>query len=549
MNAIIIARVSTEDQKSGPAQLERLRRYCGQKGFQVIREFDYDESAYKQRRSEFDAILRQIEASKSVIAVCFDKVDRLSRNTFDVRVAKLYERAVANEIELHFASDGQVINGSISAVEKFQFGMSLGLAKYYSDAISDNVRRRFEHKRAQGEIVGPAPFGYQSLHIDRERRLRSDVVIDPARAPYVAEMFERYAIGDTSIAKLTQDMNARGVTTVRGGKLWPSFVQGVLRNPFYCGVAISKKYKLRYRHRYSTLVSRDLWDRVQARMDGRNLNPTHSIRTREFLFRTILKPCPRCGCSITAQKKREKHVYYSCSNSKGTCKRLYVNEQVLLEAVQKVLAKIKFENAEIERIESFLADRFRDNARYHRERLCKAQAEMRALQAAGHRLLDLLLNQTIDENVFDEKHADIEAKKTKLQAEIATLSDADRGYVDYAKIVLLILRDAASHFECSNIAEKRAIIRIIFENMSLDGKTLNYSLRSPFDVLFGTERSSLLRRLDELRTSDWADLVGQFEREGDALGPSSTLGGIIRHRLGQLRVHAPGATLLPPARQ
>jgi hypothetical protein len=35
----------------------------------------------------------------------------------------------------------------ISPAEQFQKSMSLTLEKYYSDAISDNVRRAFEHKR------------------------------------------------------------------------------------------------------------------------------------------------------------------------------------------------------------------------------------------------------------------------------------------------------------------------------------------------------------------------------------------------------------------
>ena len=53
----------------------------------------------------------------------------------------LYEKALSDEVELHFISDGQIINSRISAAEKFQFNISLGLAKYYSDAISDNVKR------------------------------------------------------------------------------------------------------------------------------------------------------------------------------------------------------------------------------------------------------------------------------------------------------------------------------------------------------------------------------------------------------------------------
>lgn len=76
-----------------------------------------------------------------MLLACFDKVDRLSRNIFDRRVAALYEKALNDKIELHFVSDGQIINSKISAGDKFSFGMKLGLSKYYSDAISDNVKR------------------------------------------------------------------------------------------------------------------------------------------------------------------------------------------------------------------------------------------------------------------------------------------------------------------------------------------------------------------------------------------------------------------------
>ena len=61
------------------------------------------------------------------------------------------DKALSDEIELHFVSDGQIINSKISAAEKFHFGISLGLAKYYSDAISDNVKRALEQKLRKGE--------------------------------------------------------------------------------------------------------------------------------------------------------------------------------------------------------------------------------------------------------------------------------------------------------------------------------------------------------------------------------------------------------------
>ena len=49
---------------------------------------------------------------KEKIAVCCDKVDRLSRNMFDKRISFLYEKALDDEIELHFVSDGQIIKAA-----------------------------------------------------------------------------------------------------------------------------------------------------------------------------------------------------------------------------------------------------------------------------------------------------------------------------------------------------------------------------------------------------------------------------------------------------
>ncbi len=171
MKAIILARVSTEDQmeagNSLPAQIKRLEDYCSRKDFDIVKKFSFDESAYKTKRDEFDRILEYLKTTKEKIAVCFDKVDRFSRNVFDKRVSALYEMETNGNIELHFASDNLIVNSSISATEKFHFGMSLGLAKYYSDAISDNVKRARERQLKSGQWPHAAPIGYQNITFAR----------------------------------------------------------------------------------------------------------------------------------------------------------------------------------------------------------------------------------------------------------------------------------------------------------------------------------------------------------------------------------------------
>ena len=94
MKAIIIARVSTEEQKEAgnslPAQTVRMEKHCQVKGFEIIKRFSFDESAYKTKRNDFDSILDFVIEQKEKVVVCFDKVDRLSRNIFDKRVSLLY---------------------------------------------------------------------------------------------------------------------------------------------------------------------------------------------------------------------------------------------------------------------------------------------------------------------------------------------------------------------------------------------------------------------------------------------------------------------------
>ena len=129
MKAVILARVSTEEQKEAgnslPAQVDRLKKYCQTKSLEVAKVFSFDESAYKTKRDEFDKILDYLKTHKEKVALCFDKVDRFSRNVFDKRVAILFELAMNDKVELHFTSDNLIISPNMSATEKFHFSMNL----------------------------------------------------------------------------------------------------------------------------------------------------------------------------------------------------------------------------------------------------------------------------------------------------------------------------------------------------------------------------------------------------------------------------------------
>ena len=492
MKAIDVSRVSTEEQKEAgnslPAQTERIRSYCNKKSFDVVKSYSFDESAYKEKRDEFDKLLEFVEGvmKKEKIAVCFDKVDRLSRSVFDKRVARLYELAVADKIELHFVSEGQIINSQMSAVEKFQFGMSLGLAKYYSDAIGDNVRRAFEQKRRNGEWTGAVRLGYLNVQLDAERRLRKDIIIDPERGHLVAKMFELYATGNHSLETIRIKMTELGLRTLKGNILFKSGVEKILKDSFFCGIAVSEKYGS-YAHKYPRLISRELFDKCQEIRSKRTRMPSKA-HSKDFIFKGLLK-CHNCGCAISFEHKikpsGKEYIIGSCTNSKKICKRVYVNELELLKPIYEVLERFE---CITEETQNGLVDELRKNTEaevvFHKAQINRIRTDYDNVKGKTDRLLEAFLDQSITKDTYDKKHQEYQDKMQTLEIELSEHRKADYDYQTTVATVISVARRAKTIFEnSSEPAEKRAFLNYILQNPTVNGKELYFSIASPFNLV------------------------------------------------------------------
>jgi DNA invertase Pin-like site-specific DNA recombinase len=488
MKSIILARVSTEEQKEAgnslPAQIERVKNYCQRKGFEIVETFSFDESAYKTKRDEFDRVLEYLKTNKEKIALCFDKVDRFSRNVFDKRVSLLYEKAVADEIELHFVSDNQVVDSSMSAVEKFHFGISLGLAKYYSDAISDNVKRVFEQKRRSGAWVGKPRIGYINITLEDGKK---DIVPDPERAHFIQKLFELYATGAYSITLLWEKITAMGLRGLDGNKLARSNIELILQDTFYYGMAYSKKHG-HYPHRYQPLITKELFDKCQeVRASRRRMPSKLAVAADNFIFKGLL-PCKKCGCLYTPElkikKSGRKYVYYSCTNAKHICERVYVPEKTLLEPIQKVFEKFRNLPKEVqERLVSELRALNEGETEFHNREINRIRAEYDRVQKKVSALLDLRLEQSITSDDYDKKLQELKDKQYLLNIELEEYTKADHQYHIHVNTVLNLSRKIADIFESSEPMEKRAILGFILQNPMVSGKKLEFTMRKPFDTV------------------------------------------------------------------
>ena len=478
MKAIILARVSTEEQKEAgnslPAQIERLKKYCRQKDFAITKVFSLDESAYKTKRDDFDRALDYLKSTKEKIVVCFDKVDRFSRNVFDKRVASLYDLAMQDKIELHFASDNLIITPNISATEKFHFGINLGLAKYYSDAISDNVKRAYENKIKKGEWIGKAPIGYIDLKNENK-----DKEPDPARAHFIVKIFEMYATGNSSVRTVRDKMKELGLrsNTENPKPLSNGMIYHILRNPFYYGMMRIKGNL--YPHKYQPLIPKVLFDKCQEVMLGYHKKP-FKYAGKPFVLRGMIK-CADCGCTITPETTKG-HIYYSCTNYRGYHKkRTYIREEDLMKPIYDVLKNIKLPDNKIQMITEDLKRTHEAKNRFHEQSLKGLRLEYDQIEKRINKAFDMATDGCITTDMFNKKLKEYKEKQEEIREEMARYDQADEKFYLTANTVLKLAQKALEIFQSSEISEKRQLLNFLLQNPQLQGKNLVFMLKTPFD--------------------------------------------------------------------
>jgi len=177
MKAIILARESDKNQDSNDAQLSRILDYVKGKGLEQWKVIKLKESSTKGYRKSSKKSLKEIKRSKETIAVVVDTVDRLQRSFRESVVFD--ELRKENKVELHFYRENLVINQKSNSADILRWDMGVMFAKSYVLQLSDNLKRKHDKMREDGEITRAPPIGYKSIYNDNPLRVRRiDVVPD-----------------------------------------------------------------------------------------------------------------------------------------------------------------------------------------------------------------------------------------------------------------------------------------------------------------------------------------------------------------------------------
>jgi site-specific DNA recombinase len=505
MKAILLARVSDKKQDSNKAQLIRVNDYIRFKDLTVIKTHEIEESSTRGDRKKFQEVIKEIKQSKECIALVVDTVDRLQRS-FRESVL-LDDLRKAGKLEIHFYRENLVIHKNSNSADLLRWDMAVMFARSYILQLSDNVKRKLDEKRNKGEWVGKAPIGYKNIGEERNK----DIIVDPEKAPLIRKVFELYATGSHSVKTLSRVMSQKGLRGGHGKPLIPGVIYKILNNPFYYGEM--RSCSIIYPHRYETIISKDLFAACQRVQKGWH-KKKFQYAAKPFCFRGLLH-CAKCGCTMSPEIKKNKYVYYSCTNArKAICNRkVFVREERLLQPVYDVLAACgTIEEDTINEIVDLVKATNERDSSFYTDAVKTLQSEHDGLQLKQNRLTDLLLDGTIEKEAFEQKLKEFKDRQQEIRQQIEEHSHKDENVHVTAATVLRLAKNAYSLLQSSEVLEKRALLNFALQNPTVNGKNLEFAMASPFHTIYDIATHSLGRgAVDTFRTLEWEKIRADLD--------------------------------------
>ena len=415
-HAVIYCRVSSAEQVGNlslPTQERLCREYCAKNGWEVAKVFiEPGESAKTVDRPVFQEALSFCRQKKNSIAyMVVHSLSRFCRNTEDHVVVA----AMLRKCGVKLRSVTEPIDDS--HIGKFMETVLAGFAELDNRMKAERSIDGMKDSLELGRWPFRAALGYLNR---RDAADNPMVIVDPDRAPLILYAFQRFSTGLFTKEQVLVELHAKGLRTLKGGKISPQMFANILRNRFYTGVQRVDGWGEWRLGGIPSLVDKETFEKVQAILEGRRAKLTPVNRNRPDLpLRGFLR-CGRCGALMTASwstGRSKSYPYYRCWKK---CLGINIRgdriEEQFLEFVNRFQMKPEFAAL----FGEIVLDVWHDKQAHAREHAAARRRQIAELEGQRQRLLDVFIyKQAISQETFQEQLG-------RLETEIGSLRlDAD----------------------------------------------------------------------------------------------------------------------------
>jgi len=466
-------RKSTDDEErqvmSLEAQRAEINEFALREGLDIDRIFEESKSAKKPGRPVFNKLITVIHEKRDPVGIIAWHPDRLARNSVDGGQI-IYLIDMGKIISLKFPT----FWFEPTPQGLFMLQVAFGQSKYYSDNLSENVRRGIRQKIRRGEWATRAPIGY--VNNQRTRNIEPD----PVKSRIVNQGFREFADGKHSLESLRHRLYFLGLMSSVGKPLVKGIVHKMLKNPVYIGL-IPHKGEL-HRGTFQPIVRKEVWDGVQKELNCRS-KPRKAKEGHNFPLTGLIE-CGECGCMITAQyAKAGKYIYYRCSKKRGLCTQPYVNSDSLEKQLKAKLEAITLPDHWAEIIQAEMESMMRKEVKTQHSFSQNLERRITNLDSRIDKLINTYLEGLLSKETFLRNKNELLERKVELQEKLNDFGEKGLVWVEPVREWLEAAQQAGKLASSQDLSEIKYFIRKIGSNRCLLDRKVQFEVPRPFRMI------------------------------------------------------------------
>lgn len=417
------------------------------------------ETAAKRGRKVFNHMMTLLRQGKAC-GVIFHKLDRGARNLRDwTDVGDLLDDGIdvqfaSGDLDLH--TRGGRLAADIQAVVAADFIRNL----------REEAWKGFEGRLKQGIYPARASIGY----LDQGRA--KPKTIDPVQGPLVRETFELYATGQFSFETLGEEMFRRGLRNKAGNRVTRNGFSTILRNPFYIGINHIKKRDLTLLGIHEPLVSKYLFNRVQAVLAGKF---NRRLFRHAFAYRRLIR-CKTCHKALIGELQKG-HIYYRCHTSR--CAGTVIREEFFEKTFRNYTDRLKFTHHEQIYLRQKLATFRQSESKKKDALISEAKLRLGQVKSRLNALTDAYLDGVFDKSMVDQKRSALLMEQKDVEESLTKVRDPQDVETELTQF-LAFASNLSLVFYVAEPEEKRRILELVTNRREANGRIVEIELAPGF---------------------------------------------------------------------
>ena len=483
----LYARKSTEDEErqvmSIEAQLVELEEFAKRENIEIAERFIESKSAKKPGREIFNEMMNKVHENKESIGLIAGHPDRLARNSIDGGQI-IYSIDIGKIVSLRFPT----FWFEPTPQGLFMLQVAFGQSKYYSDNLSENVKRGFRQKLRRGEWCSHAPFGY--VNNPKTRNIEPD----PVKTRVIKKAFEEFTTGNYNLRTISERLSFWGLVSRSGKLLCKAVVQRMLTNKAYIGII--ERNGESFEGSFPAIVSQATFDKVQQVLKMR-ARPRHSKKSHNFPFVGLFR-CGKCGAMITAQWAKGKYRYYRCTKRLGHCSQKYLSETELVEQLKQKLSKIAlcedWKEKMLAQVEIW-ENEAKQSSHIFVQNL---ENKIKLIDEKLDKLINTFLDNDIEKDTYLKKKDELLQAKIALEQQKIDFGRKGNNWIEPLKEWIISAHQAEKLAFSNDFFEMKSFVKKIGTNHQLFDKKVAWSLKAPYTIL-----ASYKKQIGEATPPEW----------------------------------------------